>query len=298
MSAAQQIGDVEIPSRSDVPSAGSEAAAGIDIGRLKKEIFSGLRRKGLMEDLWREYVGVIKAHDVPSAENLVNLHKWLVYVFFADLVKHLVPAKDGRIIDWGGLFGHLTQILRNKGYDNTSNYILHKSAHYSFFQEKFGIPTLYGSDANVFNLKDGSVDVFISSGVFEHVMDDGIGREDLILKEIHRVLVPGGRFFIWNLPSSMSLSEILAAAANRISRNKRYVHQFKFTAEGIRKKLTDAGFRIDVLDKHGLFPGDLKNIIGKMATPVGIAEFDDRISHIFPFSIFANEWLVVARKQA
>ncbi len=189
---------------------------------LKRAIYGELARSDLLNDLHEDYIRIVAENAVPSTRNLIRTNDWLVYLYYAHLIRHFAPDPEARIVDWGGLYGHVTAILSALGYANSTNYLLHRSQAYSLFEKQFGLATLYGEHPNRLELDSGSVDVFISSGVLEHVREDGVGREDLILKEVGRVLKPGGLLAVWNFPAMLGTSELLAVAFGRWRHSFRY----------------------------------------------------------------------------
>lgn len=131
---------------------------------MRADLVKELGQTEPFEDLRREYVRIIDSNQVPYAENIKALSDWLIYVYYARLIAELVPEKEARIIDWGGLYGQVTKILLGLGYQNVFNYLLHDTPHYPLFREAFNLPTLRGLDPNRLELEDRSVEVFISSG--------------------------------------------------------------------------------------------------------------------------------------
>lgn len=258
---------------------------------MRADLVKELGRTEPFEDLRREYVRIIDSHQVPYAENIKALSDWLIYVYYARLIAELVPEKEARIIDWGGLYGQVTKILLGLGYQNVFNYLLYDTPHYPLFREAFNLPTLRGLDPNRLELEDRSVEVFISSGVLEHVREDGIGNEQAILKEIHRVLKTGGLFFIWNLPARWGSSEILARVFHK------WHHAYCFRPKEIRDLLREAGFQILYWDKHKFLPGSVMEWLGRRIDPVRLLKSDDRLSQRFPFNLLARDYAIIAEKK-
>lgn len=243
-----------------------------------------------LEELRLAYVRLIHAGRVTHAENILARSDWLGYVHYGRLVSDRVPDRSARIIDWGGLYGHVTLILRDLGYENVTNYLLHENPYYPLFQEALHIPTGWGKHPNRLELQDESVEVFISSGVLEHVTEDGMGNENAILLEIHRVLKPGGWFFIWNLPARWGSSEILASLAGKWHHSRRY------RKPDIRHLLDRSGFQVLELYKHKFLPGTAREWLGRRIDPVRLMGWDDRISRWFPFCLAARDFVAVSRK--
>ena len=227
---------------------------------------SALHRSDSLIRLRQTFLDIIRGHSVPFAENIIKTNDWVNYLYYACLVRRLVPDQGALIIDWGGLYGHVTKILQTLGYENIFNYLLHKMPHYPLFKEALHLPTLWGEDSNSLSLETDSIDVFISSGVLEHVREDGIGDEERILKEIGRVLKGRGLLFIWNLPAKLGTSELLAMIRGK------WHHQFRYWQKDILYLLRQTGFELLYLDKHKFLPGSLLNFFRKKDRSPGPAK--------------------------
>lgn len=243
-----------------------------------------------MTVLRNDYLALINTHQIPHAENILKTNDWVNYLYYCALVHSLISDPKARIIDWGGLYGHITMILRTLGHREVFNYLLHQTAHYPLFEQKWKIPTLWGQDPNHLALESASVDGFISSGVLEHVREDGLGEEGRILLEIHRVLKDQGLLFIWNLPAQLGTSELLAMITGK------WHHRFRYWKKDIHRLLREAHFEILFQDKHKFFPGAAMNLLEKKVDPVGLMKWDNRLSHCFPFNLLARDFILVARK--
>lgn len=241
-------------------------------------------------ELWKNYVGIIDDQRLPHADHIRSYSDWLFYVYFCRLVSTYLPDRQARIIDWGGFYGQVTRILHILGYGETANYLLHETPQYHLFQQAFDLPTLRGRHPNRLELEDQSVDAFISSGVLEHVREDGVGDETAILKEVHRVLKKDGWLFIWNLPARWGSSELLAILA------RKWHHTYRYREKDILKVLSETGFESDTLYKHKFLPGTAREWLGRWIEPFRLMKWDDRLSRWFPFSLLARDFLVVAHK--
>jgi SAM-dependent methyltransferase len=237
------------------------------------------------------YIDLIRDHQIPYAENILKTNDWLNYCYYCSLVKALAVGQEALIIDWGGLYGHVTMILRTMGMKKVYNYLLHHSPDYALFQERFGIPTLWGQEPNRLNLDSHSVDIFLSSGVLEHVREDGQGDEAVILEEICRVLKKDGLLIIWNLPAKLGSSELLAMAAGK------WHHQYRYWKRDMVRLLKKAGFEILYWDKHKFLPGAVMHKLSDKLDPVRMLKWDNTFSHWWPFNLLARDFIFVARKR-
>ncbi|MBI4767341.1 MAG: methyltransferase domain-containing protein [Deltaproteobacteria bacterium] len=243
-----------------------------------------------IQNLRKRFVEIITRHQVPFAENILKTNDWVNYCYYCTLVRSFVSNPSATIIDWGGLYGHITLMLQTMGYTKVINYLLHPTPHYPLFEEKLEIPTFWGRAPNTLNLDSGSVDVFISSGVLEHVREDGVGREETILQEVHRVLKEGGLFFVWNLPAKLGTSELLAMATGR------WHHRYRYWRKDIRRLLRETNFDLLYLDKHKFFPGSMVTFFEKRMDPIRLLKMDNYLSRMVPLNLFARDFALVAKK--
>ncbi len=242
------------------------------------------------EPLRRAFMKIVDAHQVPFTDNLRHPDLWIVYPCFTTLVKKLYPSTATAILDWGGLYGHVTTLLKNLGYKTVHNYLLNIPENYKTFQQTFHIKTRYGRNPNHLDVPDAFYDIVISSGVLEHVREDGVGDEALVLADIMRVLKPGGTFWIWYLPSRYSPSE----AFNRLT--GRWHHAYLYNKREIVFSLQLAGFEILFLSRHGFFPGALKRNLAPPLSPATLFRLDTTLSNLPILRIFAANFLVIAKK--
>ncbi|KIX12302.1 class I SAM-dependent methyltransferase [Dethiosulfatarculus sandiegensis] len=256
----------------------------------RRRIYLSMQEKDVFWDLRKNYLELVFETRATHAEHLKKTGEWLYYVFACRLLSQFIGFKNATIIDWGGFYGQVTAILTRLGARRTNNYLLEKPAHYDLFVKKIKIPTIYGQKPNALNLPDNFCEVFISSGVLEHVHEDGEGDEDLILWEINRVLKPGGWFILWNLPSLLSCSELLAASLRKPH------HDRRFWDRAVFRRLKGHGFSIQYIDKHKLLPGSLISHLGKIINPLLLARADDVLAHLWPLSALARDYFIMARK--
>ncbi len=250
--------------------------------------------KALQEALLK----ICREYQVLYAENIAHPGDWLCYRFFCTLFAELFPDRNAKIIDWGGLYGHITLLLRQRGYENCSNYLLKDAryermvaGYYKHFQEAFSIPTLYGDKPDVLALEDNSCDIFLSSGVLEHVRDEGETTEEVILREVYRVLKPEGALVIWNLPCIYSLSEGLAQLSGK------WHHTYRYGERDIVTLLESAGFSVSVCKAHKFLPGTAFHVLSRYITKERLLRADDILSGIFPFSLLARDFFIIAEKR-
>ena len=154
------------------------------------------------------------------------------YLRKADIVKKLKPD-GGRLLDWGCGYGQMSYFLRNRSFDVVSYTIESRetSPANSFLGEQ-NLDVVYGEDPVLLPFGHESFDVVLSCGVLEHVED-----ESGSLKEIRRVLRPGGLFVVMMLPNTRSYTEFMARYIFRASDHDRL-----YSMNQMRRLLARYGF--------------------------------------------------------
>jgi len=169
------------------------------------------------------------------------------YLRLYRLAARWIPA-GGRVLDWGGGNGHFSFFLADSGFETTAysfeipNLLeILKSKNYHFRcadpADPIGLP-----------FPDASFQAVCSVGVLEHVRETG-GNESASLKEIFRVLEPGGCFLVYHLPNLHSWIEALASLFPA-----RHRHRCRYGRKDIRRLCGDAGFAVVELRRYGSLP--------------------------------------------
>lgn len=136
-------------------------------------------------------------------------------------------------------------------------------------------------------------DFVISSGVLEHVPND---LESI--KEIYRILRPGGKFIITFLPNHYSYTEFLSSILKRAHHNRLYKRK------QIKNMLLHSGFFILYAGYHQVMPalaGKESALIGRIKILNSIFKFIYKFNRIFekiwPIYKFAANIIIVAEKR-
>lgn len=196
--------------------------------------------------------------------------------------------RDANFLDWGAGFGQISYILSKLGREVVS---------YEVFPRKCSMLSLLGQESVIgiddvaLPFESDSFDVVIGCGVLEHVPNISGS-----LKELHRIIKPGGYLFIYNLPYILSPSEAYATYKG-IS-----VHPIKFTKQGVKQLLHEANFNVEFMGYENGIPkrltGPLKHFrfIGDRF-PSFLA-FLDKIIVNTPIvkSLFSNSIKIRAKK--
>lgn len=153
-----------------------------------------------------------------------------------------------RVLDWGAGKGHINYLMRKAGFDVISCDRKSDGDDSSFNQ---AAPIIHERDIDVVPLlhdielpfATATFDLVVSFGVLEHVKNDQAS-----LREIRRVLKPGGVFYFCFLPYWLSWTQRLAHL-----RGNRY-HPILYSKGRMRRKAKLAGFRVVDIWHGQLFP--------------------------------------------
>lgn len=153
-----------------------------------------------------------------------------------------------KVLDWGCGKGHITYLLKARGFDVISCDIYKQNPDSTFGQEtpiidKLGISVVALEHRSKLPFETGRFDCVVSFGVLEHVYSD---RESLA--ELRRILKVGGLLFVTFLPYCLSWTQAVA----RVRGN--YYHDRLYNIKGFKRLATDSGFRVHRAALAQLFP--------------------------------------------
>lgn len=153
----------------------------------------------------------------------------------------------GSVLDWGAGTGHASIYLSRAGFNATGYSLdgfsfqdLLGEAPYRFVAGDASEPTRLPFD-------DGTFDAVLSVGVLEHVRETG-GEELASLREIRRVLLPGGVMICVHLPNAASWIDAFARVTGRKS------HAYRYTSAQVRHMFGVTGFHIEETGRYGALP--------------------------------------------
>ncbi|MGH3080771.1 MAG: class I SAM-dependent methyltransferase [Gaiellaceae bacterium] len=179
-----------------------------------------------------------------------NLRSKPQMLMYRELARELARRNPGRLLDWGCGWGQVTALLREEGvdaiaFDFRADLDAPKTEPLTQFP---GIEAHLTPDPVRLPFDDDSFDTVLSCGVLEHVPDP-----DASLDEIHRVLRPGGTFFVTNLPNRFSYTERAARMLGR------YYHgqlpdDRVYTRRTARELLERHGFKLAEFRRAHMLP--------------------------------------------
>lgn len=184
----------------------------------------------------------------PHWSNFDTITAGAQYRVLHRLCRKWIPL-DANVLDWGAGTGHASIYLSRSGF-NVTGYSLQEAF---CFQDLLGdAPYRFiagdASEPVLLPFHDGEFDAVLSVGVLEHVRESG-GEELASLREIYRVLRPGGVMLCTYLPNAGSWIEALVRL-----RGVGHAHKYRYNPDEVRSMFQSAGFDIERHKRYGLFP--------------------------------------------
>lgn len=168
------------------------------------------------------------------------------YVAAAD---RIAGDRPGRLLDWGCGYGHVSQLLLDRGVDVISLEYDPDLPEGTRALERFpGVTATFTRDPVRLPYDDASFDAVLSMGVLEHVQ-----HPDRSLDELHRVLRPGGRLYVYKLPNRRSYLEKVARRAGFYYHGQ-LPYDRLYTRPTARALVEAHGFRVDELRLANMLP--------------------------------------------
>lgn len=207
-------------------------------------------------------------------------------LFAADYLNK--PLKQLKVLDWGCGKGHITYMLQKRGIEVVSCDVQDNNDLDSAFGQD--IPIIHKTNISVVPLthpyqlpfSNQEFDVVLSFGVLEHVPND---LESL--KELSRVLKPGGLLFCYFLPYPFSWTQKLAHIKGD------FYHDRFYNRKTVNQLLQASNFELLDYWHRALFP---KNSINYPAFKQ-LEQLDQLLCEYTPFKHLATNVEFVAVKQ-
>jgi cyclopropane fatty-acyl-phospholipid synthase-like methyltransferase len=183
------------------------------------------------------------------------------YEAIADRVAASAP---GRVLDWGCGWGQVSHLLLERGVDVTSlEYRPEATEGQRVALERFpDVEALLTGEPVRLPFADDSFETALSVGVLEHV-----GDPDGSLDELRRVLVPGGRLYVYKLPNRHSYLERLARRMGLYYHGALPDDQL-YTTDSARGLLERHGFAVESVRRANMLPLTLSHPVVHALTPL------------------------------
>ena len=208
------------------------------------------------------------------------------------LVRQFV-APGAHVLDWGTGNGHFSYFLVRSGY---------RAAGFGFDGEEFrswlkdsSYRFVAGSpvDPVTIPFEQASFDAVASVGVLEHVRETG-GTEAASLREIARVLRPGGVCIAYHFPNQTSWIDWVSSRVPG-----KHHHVSRYDAAGITSLVQGGGLELVALRRYGILPrNSAHRLLGPLADLRPVAAAWDALDAILgvAFAPWCQNWWFVARK--
>ena len=238
-----------------------------------------------------------KALGLPGFIHLDQPIGILSYLRIADDIARRVPPGD--LLDWGCGWGQMTYLLRRRGFAVTAFDLGDPEMVLPDIPLCRGLDVVRSTHPTALPFADGSYDVVLSCGVLEHVDQHSVpGNELVSLRELRRVLRPGGRLLIYQLPQQRAWQE---AVVRRLRLGEG--HPRRFTAAEITTLLRQTGYEVEALRRTNLVPRNLTGMPERVRTAYSrrarqLIWLDDGLSRVPLVDRVAGALEVVARRAA
>ncbi|HVE76074.1 MAG TPA: class I SAM-dependent methyltransferase [Actinomycetota bacterium] len=189
---------------------------------------------------------VAEAMDIPNTSGLRSRIGMRNYLRIAGEVS---AGSSGLILDWGAGYGQMAWLLERRGMKAIC-YDVGPPTIDPLLQSSQGLRRVAGSHPVDLPFRSGVFDAALSCGVLEHVPEP-----EASLHELFRVLRPGGRLFIYNLPQKRSYKELVIRKLKL-----GYAHENTFTVASTTALLKRHGFRVLRSRRGGFLPHSLTGI--------------------------------------
>ena len=175
-----------------------------------------------------------------------------------DIARQVSPCQ---VLDWGCGLGQMTFLLRRRGFQVTP-FDIGEEGKTTLPDIPLcrDLPVVYSTHPTALPFPAETFDAVLSCGVLEHVDEcSQPGNEILSLREIARILRPGGQLLIYQLPQRHAWQE---AVIRRLHLG--YAHPRRYTAPEVTRMLEDAGYSVQRIRRANLVPRNLTGIPEKL----------------------------------
>lgn len=168
---------------------------------------------------------------------------------YARIADRIAAERVGPVLDWGCGWGQVTDLLKQRGVQVESFDYREDGQDRMIRLERFpDIVAHISGDPVALPFPDDHFEAILSSGVLEHVQ-----YPEASLTELHRVLKPGGRLFIYKLPNRFSYLEVVARTMGFYYHGK-LPHDRLYTRKRVYGLLSRHGFRVDAFRRSNMLP--------------------------------------------
>jgi SAM-dependent methyltransferase len=156
--------------------------------------------------------------------------------------------KSDSVLDWGCGNGHFSLFLESLG-ASVTGYSFEASPRIMRSSGTFRFVPGDEKDPRSLPFDDNAFDVAVSMGVLEHVWETG-GDEIASLRELARVVKPGGAILVFHFPNASGWIE----SAIRLAGVKKHLHGRRYSRGQIESLFVAAGIELVKADRYNMLP--------------------------------------------
>ncbi|PPJ63020.1 class I SAM-dependent methyltransferase [Cuspidothrix issatschenkoi] len=226
--------------------------------------------------------------DLSQFQSLISANQY--NQLYLILSKYIV--KGSKVLDWGCGNGHFSYFLLTAGYQ-TDGFSFNDFSLRQYLKLNYNFKLGNRQEPKILPYANNQFDAVVSVGVLEHVRETG-GNEIDSLKEIYRILKPGGYFICYHFPNQFSWIETISAYIP----NKHH-HEYRYNKRMINNLCQQSGLEILELKRYGFLPRNISSKLPKRlkksALISNIWNISDEILQ-YLFSWFCQNYLFVTQK--
>jgi SAM-dependent methyltransferase len=202
-----------------------------------RALYAEVRGQGLAPHVQPQWgsLATLGQYDVPFAVS----RRWL--------------PRPGPVLDWGAGNGHFSYFLLREGFEVTG-YAFEPAPAFLRARGGYAHRQADPGEGVALPFPDGAFAGVVGVGVLEHVHEMG-GAPEASVREIHRVLRPGGRFLCFHLPNRLSWIEW----AKRRRGKARLIHTRLYDRADFARLLAPTSFVVVAAGRYNVLPRNSLN---------------------------------------
>ncbi|MCL2472683.1 MAG: class I SAM-dependent methyltransferase [Treponema sp.] len=222
---------------------------------------------GTMQGIKQEisYGGDYLAYELANEGSFLNLQLLALNDSdFDQIEKELMSGgRKPKILDIGCAIGSLLVRLRDRGWETMGVEISDPQAEYCKTKRNLDVRSLPLEENN---FPYGAFNVVLASHLIEHLNEPAA-----FIREVHRILVPGGLFFV----TTPNIASLQARLFGSRWRSAIFDHLYLFSVKSLTRMLMENGFTVEKITTWGGLAAGI--------APVPIKRFFDKSAKRFGF---------------